>query len=178
MEAYPSLIETERLKLREISSDDVAFILALLNEPAFIRNIGDRGVRTAADAAHWIETVARANYARLGFGHYTVVLRSTGEPIGICGFRTREGLAVPDLGYAILERHWSRGYASEAARAALDYACQSLRLERVAAICAPDNLASRVVLEKLGFGLRETTRLPGEDHDVLLYVIELAVPSV
>ena len=166
------LIESDRLRLREMSSDDVGFVLELLNQPSFISNIGDRGVRTLEDAAHWIENVPRANYTNLGFGHYAVELKQTGEAIGICGFRTRAGLEIPDLGYAILERHWSRGYASEAARTALRYA-RVLQLPAVAAICAPDNVASRAILEKLGFRFRETTRLPGEAHDVRVYVISL-----
>ena len=165
------VIETSRLKLRELTQADTAFVLQLLNEPDFIRFIGDRGVRTPEDAAHWIESGPQANYARLGFGHYAVELKSSGEAIGICGFRTREGLDIPDLGYALLEQHWSRGYAAEAAQAALQYAAATLGLRRVAAICAPDNLPSRVILEKLGFTYEQTIRLPGEDHDVLVYAI-------
>jgi RimJ/RimL family protein N-acetyltransferase len=164
------LIESERLALRELTNGDVAFILELLNEPGFINNIGDRQVRTLDDAARWIETGPRTQYAQLGFGHYAIVLKQTGELIGICGFRTRAGLDIPDLGYAILERHWSRGYASEAGRAALQHA-SGLRLPQVAAICAPDNVASKAVLEKLGFVYRQTIRLPGENHDVQVYVM-------
>ena len=167
------LIETERLVLRELTAADTGFVLELLNESDFIRYIGDRGVRTLEDAARWIEAGPRANYTRLGFGHYAIELKSGGEAVGICGFRTRDGLDIPDLGYALLARYRASGYATEAARAALQYAARTLRLPRVAAICAPDNLASQAVLEKLGFAYDRTVRLPGEDHDVLVYVTNI-----
>jgi RimJ/RimL family protein N-acetyltransferase len=167
------MIETSRLVLREVETGDAAFVVQLLNEPAFIQNIGDRGVRTQDDALRWIESGPRANYASLGFGHYAVVLKETDEPIGICGLRTRAGLEHPDLGYAILEQYWGHGYAVEAARAILDYSRRSLGMRHLLAICAPANRASIVVLEKLGFHFQMTTRLPGEDHDVMVYGMDL-----
>ena len=167
------MIETSRLILREIEAGDAAFVVQLLNEPAFIQNIGDRGVRTPADALQWIENGPRANYTRLGFGHYAVVLKETAEPIGICGLRTRDGLEHPDLGYAVLKRHWGHGYAVEAARAMLDYSRTNLGLRQLHAICAPANRASITVLEKLGFRFHTTTRLPAEDHDVMVYGLDL-----
>ena len=172
------MIETARLTLREMDDADAAFVLQLLNEPAFIQNIGDRGVRTEDDAMRWITTGPRSNYERLGFGHYAVVLKETGEAIGMCGLRTRAGLEHPDLGYAILERHWGHGYAVEAARAVLDYTRTTLGLRHVLAICAPANRASIVVLEKLGFEFHTTTRLPGEDHDVMVYALDLLVDQI
>ncbi|HEY0306119.1 MAG TPA: GNAT family N-acetyltransferase [Longimicrobiales bacterium] len=163
------MIETDRLLLREFRPSDGAFALALLNEPAFLQFIGDRGVRTIDDAARWIETGPRANYARLGFGHYVVTLKQTDEPIGICGLRTREGLNDPDLGYALLQKHWGHGYALEAARAVLQWCRTALKIPRVLAICSPANGPSIAMLEKLDFTYQQRMRLPNENHDVLLY---------
>ncbi len=162
------LIETERLQLREMIADDAAFALELLNEPAFLHNIGDRGVRTLEDALHYIETGPRANYARHGFGHYVVVLKDSGDAVGICGLRTRDGLEEPDLGYALLQRHWSRGYACEAAKGVLEYS-RRLGLTQVLAICAPTNMPSIKLLEKLGFWFQYEVVLPGENHEVRVY---------
>jgi RimJ/RimL family protein N-acetyltransferase len=166
------LLETDRLILRQFENGDAAFALELLNEPAFLANIGDRGVRTVEDAVRWIENGPRANYTRLGFGHYVVVLKDTGEAIGMCGLRTRDGLDDPDLGYALLQRHWSRGYAAEAARAVVEYSRAALQLPRLTAICSPDNTSSVAVLEKLGFVFCNQRRLPNENHDVLVFVLD------
>jgi [ribosomal protein S5]-alanine N-acetyltransferase len=163
-----ALIETERLCLREIEIADAAFTLELLNEPGFLQNVGDRGLRTIDDAVRYIENGPRANYARYGFGHYVVELKESGEAIGLCGLRTRPGLEDPDLGYAVLQRHWAHGYASEAARAVLDYS-RRLGLVRVLAICAPANTPSITILEKLGFRFQYEVILPGETNHVRVY---------
>ena len=94
------IIETERLLLRQLSTGDADFILELLNEPSFIQNIGDRGVRTLADANLYIMNGPVASYARNGFGLYLVILKETDEPIGICGLIKRNGLDDVDIGYA------------------------------------------------------------------------------
>ena len=166
------MIETDRLLLREFRPSDAAFALELLNEPAFLQYIGDRGVRTIDDAARWIEAGPRANYARLGFGHYVVMLKQTDEPIGICGLRTRDGLNDPDLGYALLQKHWGHGYALEAARAVLQWCGAALGIARVMAICSPTNGPSIAMLEKLDFTYQRRMRLPNENHDVLLYAYD------
>jgi RimJ/RimL family protein N-acetyltransferase len=165
------VIETRRLVLREFELADAAFAFELLNEPAFLQNIGDRGVRSIADAIHYIQNGPRASYAALGFGHYVVELKATGEAVGMCGLRTREGLDDPDLGYAFLERHRSRGYASEAARAVLEFSRTILRIPRITAICAAENAPSIAILGKLGFAAEGRTRLPGESADVLLLAL-------
>ena len=166
-----TMLETERLLLREFQAADAPFALELLNEPAFIQNIGDRGVRTLEDAARWIDNGPRANYAHLGFGHYVMIAKASGVPVGMCGLRTRAGLSDPDLGYAVSQRQWGHGYATEAARAVVEFSHRVLKLPRVSAICSPGNRTSVAVLEKLGFVFVEQMRLPGEDHDVLVYML-------
>jgi ribosomal-protein-alanine N-acetyltransferase len=79
------ILETERLILRQMRAEDAEFIFELVNEAAFIRNIGDKGVRTLDDARNYILTGPVASYAKFGFGLYLVALRETGEAIGICG---------------------------------------------------------------------------------------------
>lgn len=167
-------LETDRLLLREFDVADASFALELLNEPAFIENIGDRGVRTLEDATLWIENGPLVNYARLGFGHYVMVAKATGQPVGICGLRTRVGLEDPDLGYAVMQRYRGHGYATEAARAVVEFSRAVLNLPRLTAICSPANRASVAVLEKLGFTFEQQMRLPGENHDVLVFALVLA----
>jgi RimJ/RimL family protein N-acetyltransferase len=152
--------------------DDAAFILELLNEPAFIRNIGDRGVRNLEDARHYIQHRLLASYEGSGFGLYRVDLKERAMPIGMCGFIKRPELADVDIGYALLERFWLRGYACEAASAVLEYGRKRLGLKRVVAITAPYNVASSKVLEKLGFRFERMLDLPNHGGKSKFYISE------
>jgi RimJ/RimL family protein N-acetyltransferase len=95
-------LETERLTLRELTTDDAEFILRLLNEPSFLRFIGDKGVRNLQDARQYILNGPIASYNQNGFGLYLVVLKSTNTSIGMCGLIKRETLADVDIGFAFL----------------------------------------------------------------------------
>jgi RimJ/RimL family protein N-acetyltransferase len=153
-----SVIQTPRVSLRELDIGDAEFILELLNEPAFIRYIGDKGVRSLADARDYILQGPMDSYARNGFGLYAACLRD-GTPIGICGLVKREGLSDPDVGFAFLAKYWSKGYAVESAAAVTSHARGILKLERVVAITSPDNSQSIAVLEKIGFKFERMIRL-------------------
>jgi len=167
-------LNTPRLALRALSEEDAPFILGLLNEPSFIRNIGDRGVRTIEDAVAYIENGPLASYARFGFGLYLVTLKSTGASIGICGILKRDALPEPDIGFAFLPAYWSQGYALESAIAVRDYARNAIGLQRLLAIVNPSNQGSIRLLEKLGFTYDSLTRLGPEAHDVKLYTCALS----
>jgi RimJ/RimL family protein N-acetyltransferase len=167
-----NILETERLALRELAPGDEAFILELLGEPAFLKNIGDRGVRSLEDASGYIASSAIASYRKNGFGMYRVALKESDVAAGICGLVKREGLDGPDLGFAFLERFWNRGYASEAAAAILVHARHKLSLGRVLAITALENRGSMRVLEKLGFRFDGITKLPGHAAESRLFVRE------
>ncbi len=161
------LTETERLGIRPMLAEDAPFILELLNEPAFIKNIADKGVRTLDDARGYIESGPRASYARHGFGLWVVELKATGEPLGMCGLIKRDGLEDVDIGFAFLERHGSRGYATESASAVLAYGFEQLGLRRIVAITAPFNAASARVLERIGLrdeGLIQLPQYGGENR--------------
>jgi [ribosomal protein S5]-alanine N-acetyltransferase len=171
--ARESRLNTPRLALRALSEEDAPFILGLLNEPSFIRNIGDRGVRTIEDAVAYIENGPLVSYARFGFGLYLVTLNNTGASIGICGILKRDALPEPDIGFAFLPAYWSQGYALESATAVKDYARTAIGLPRLLAIVNPSNSSSIRLLEKLGFAYESMTRLSGEAHDVKLYTCAL-----
>jgi [ribosomal protein S5]-alanine N-acetyltransferase len=165
-----SVIQTPRLDLRELSVDDAGYILDLLNEPGFIRFIGDKGVRTLADAREYLLQGPIESYARNGFGLYAACLRD-GTPIGMCGLVRREGLDDPDVGFALLSRYWSKGYAAESAGAVLAYAVEALRLKRVVAITSPDNWSSIAVLEKIGLRFERMIRLVDHSPELKLFGI-------
>ena len=167
-----NILETERLTLRQFTADDASFILELVNEPSFIQNIGDRGVRSLADAVKYIETGPATSYARNGFGLYLVQLKESGESIGMCGLIKRPALDDVDIGYAFLPKFWSKGYAVEAALAVKKQA-RSLGLKRLVAITDPANTGSIRVLEKLGFTFEKMVRLSAEDIELKLFGVEL-----
>jgi RimJ/RimL family protein N-acetyltransferase len=166
-----NVAETERLRVRWLNTGDSAFILELVNEPSWIRFIGDKGVKTPQDAVRYIENGPVAMYKRVGFGLYMVELKEIGQPIGICGLIKREGLKDVDLGFAFLPRFWSKGYAFESASAVISYGSKVLGLRRIVAILSRDNHRSSRLLEKLGFCFEGTIKLRPDDEELKLYGI-------
>jgi RimJ/RimL family protein N-acetyltransferase len=164
------ILETERLIVRHLTQDDGEFILELLNEPDFIRNIADRGVRTIEDAQAYIHNGPVASYAKNGFGLFAVELKETELPIGMCGLIRRDVLSDVDIGYALLERYWNKGYAHEAAAAVLSYGYKVIGLKRIVAITALDNDASAKVLAKIGLQFDRIIDLPGHGGESKLFV--------
>lgn len=167
------VLETERLVLRHLTEDAAAFILRLLNEPSWIRFIGDRGVRTLEGGRGYIAQGPAASYARHGFGLFLVELKDGGVAAGICGLIKRDALEDVDIGFAFLPEFRGRGYAHEAAAATLEYARRVIGLRRVAAIVAPDNESSIRLLEKLGLSFERAMRLPGDEEELKLFAREL-----
>ena len=171
------MLETARLLLRRLVPEDAGFILELLNEPSFVRHIGDKGVRTREDAVRYIAEVPMASYARHGFGLYLVAIKETGEPAGLCGLVKREALRDVDVGFAFLPRFWSRGYALESTAAVLGEARETWGLARVVAVVAPDNVASKRLLARLGFGFETTARLSPDGPDLDLMAADMRAPA-
>jgi RimJ/RimL family protein N-acetyltransferase len=165
-------LETKRLRLRRLCEDDAAFLVELLNQPSFVRFIGDRGVRTAEQAKTYVRDGPAASYARHGFGLLCVELKRGGAPIGMCGLLRRDALEDPDVGFAFLPEYWGRGYAREAAQAVVDAAREQLGLRRVAAITSLDNAASIRLLQALGFVERGRVTLAAGEPELRLFVRE------
>lgn len=168
------ILETDRLRLRKLAPADAPFILRLLNEPSWLRFIGDRGVRTLDDAVAYIANGPMAMYESHGFGLYLVELKDDGTPIGMCGILKRDALEDPDLGFALVPEFWSKGYAFEAARATLDYAAGTLGVERVGAIVNPENEASIALLLKLGMRFERVIRLKEDGPELQLFLSPLS----
>ena len=167
------VLETDRLNLRWLSTDDAEFILELLNEPSFLRFIGDKGVRTLDDARDYILNGPADMYTRLGFGLYLTELKDGSVPIGICGLLKRDGLEDVDIGFAFLPKFWGRGYAYESAAAVMAYGKTVLGLNRIVAITSPDNYASGRLLEKLGLRFERMIYLSNDAPQVRLFASDL-----
>jgi ribosomal-protein-alanine N-acetyltransferase len=155
-----TVLETDRLLVRHFTLEDAAFILRILNEPSFLQNIGDRGVRTLEQASTYLLEGPIKSYELHGHGAYVVMLKEALQPIGLCGLIKRDAFEDVDIGYAFLPEFWSKGYALEAAAAVLDYGLRTLRLPRIIALVSPANADSIKLLKKLGFSLSRETRMP------------------
>ena len=165
-----SMISTQRLLVRPITIDDAPFILTLLNEPSFLRYIGDKQVRNVEDARQYILNGPVASYERHGFGLCLMELKESHTPVGMCGILKRDGLPDPDIGFALIPDFWNKGLAFEAATAVLKDARERLKLDRVLAITSLDNDASINLLERLGFRFERVMQLTPESDPVKLFV--------
>ena len=167
------ILETDRLLLRLISTDDAEFFLGLLNEPSFLRFIGDKKVRSLEDAHNYIVNGPIQSYQRFGFGLYLVELKDTSVPIGICGLLKRDALDDVDIGFAFLPDFWARGYGFESARAIMIHGRNTMGLKRILAITSPDNVGSIALLEKLGLKYERITKLSEDASEVKLFAADL-----
>lgn len=161
--------ETPRLRLRHFTVDDAPFILRLLNEPSFMENIADRGVRTLDAARDYLLGGPIKSYERNGFGLNCVELKDGRVPIGMCGLIKRDTLEHPDLGYAFLPEHWSKGYALEAAAEMMVKADETFGMRRVVAITSVGNERSIRLLERLGFRYERHITLGDDPEEVKLF---------
>ena len=161
--------ETERLVLRRLGVEDAAFMLALLNDEAFVQNVGDRGVKSLEDARTYLLKGSIASYAQHGFGFWCVVQRDSGASIGICGLARRETLDDVDIGFAFLPGYRSQGYALESARAVMRIARDVFGLRRLVAITSLENQASAALLEKIGLRFERMVRVGEEVHEIRLF---------
>src|SRR5258707_775241 len=168
MSSSSMVLETERLVLRRLSTDDAEFVLGLLNEPSFLRYIGDRGVRNLEQATQYILNRLVTSYERNGFGLYLVELKESGIPIGISGLVKRDTLPDPDIGFAFLPAYWSKGYAVESAVAVMNHAREVLGLTRIVAITSLDNEASAKLLGKIGLRFERLIKLSEDEEEIKL----------
>jgi RimJ/RimL family protein N-acetyltransferase len=166
--------ETARLRLRELASDDAPFILELVNEPAWLQFIGDKGVRTPADARKYIAEGPVASYRANGFGLFLVELKEPAGSIGICGLIRRPTLSDVDLGFALLSKHCGRGHAREAAAAVVEFGRTKIGLQRLVAITLPENERSIRVLESVGFAFERRVNLTEDSEELALYARDLS----
>jgi RimJ/RimL family protein N-acetyltransferase len=170
------VLETPRLRLRHLSANDAAFMLELLNEPGFLRNIGDRGVRTVEQARQYILTGPAASYIQHGFGLNLVEAKQSGIGVGMCGLLRRDCHPDVEVGFAFLPAARGRNYAFESAQAVIELGMRTLQLPRIVALTAPDNLASMRVLEKLGFRFDRMVQWMNPVRGSRLFVLDSRVP--
>lgn len=164
--------ETERLLIRPISPEDGELIFKLYNSPKFIQYIGDRNIKSIADAEEYIKSRFLPQFERLGFGNYLIMTKDGNEKIGGVGIFEREGLDIVDIGYSLLEEFEGKGYAYEAAEKVKSIGMDEFGLTKISAIISKDNLSSQKLIEKLGLKFQKYITLPGEDEELKYYETE------
>ncbi|MGA9286737.1 MAG: GNAT family N-acetyltransferase [Anaerobacillus sp.] len=165
------IIETDRLILRLLTTNDADFILKLLNDPSWIKYIGDKEVTTPEDAKNYILSGPLSMYSQLGYGLYLVEIKEGKIPIGLCGLIKRDSLEDTDIGFAFLSEFQSKGYAYEAASATLSYGLDQLRLKRIVAITSQDNDASSKLLKKIGMNFEQVVIAADHSEELNLFSI-------
>ena len=164
--------ETDRLLLKPTALKDAEFYFRLFNTPKWLQFIGDRGIRTVADAEKYIRIRMFPQLKRLGFCSYTLFRKVDMEKIGSCGLYEREGLEGVDIGFAFLPEYEKQGFAFEAANRLKQAAFEDFRLPFLNGITLAENLNSQRLLEKLGLKYRSKVKLPDDDEELLLYRLE------
>lgn len=164
-----TILTTDRLLINEITLDDAAFMLELMNDKDWIKNIGDRGIRTIEDAEEYIRSRFLKTYSESDLGFYGLVLKNSHQIIGVAGLIDRDGIDDVDIGYGILPEFRGKGYAFEATKAVYDYGYNKLKLKKIVAIVNPENPSSINLLSKLGLEFEKMVRLPDEEIDIMLF---------
>lgn len=166
------ILETERLLLQPMQIEDADLILELYNTPHFFEFIGDRNLKSIADAEHYIESKFLPQFERLGYGNFLIQLKADGKKIGGVGIFERVGIAVHDIGFSFLPEFEGKGYGFEAASELMKTAFTQWGLTKLSAMTSKENTASQKLIEKLGFQYQSTAQLPDKDEHLLYYEIE------
>lgn len=164
-----STYTTQRLSLKPSDLNDAAFILELFNTPKWIKYIGERNVNTVEDAKQYIGNRMVTQYKSLGYSNFTVINTADQQKMGTCGVYTRDGLDIPDIGFAFLPAFEGKGYAFEAASKVLALAKNKFKLSKVSAITTRENLSSQKLLNKLGLVFKKIVHIPNDPEDLLYY---------
>jgi RimJ/RimL family protein N-acetyltransferase len=167
------ILETERLTLRTINPDDAAFYYELVNDPTWLEHIGDKGIRSVEAARTAIIDGPCVMQERLGHSLYVMELKSTGQPIGMCGLIKRDSLPEVDIGYAVRPAYFGQGYTFEAAQAVVAYARDVLGIKRLMGITSPANTVSINLLGKLGLAFIGHKPMPPDDKPTNIYQLDL-----
>lgn len=164
------LISSNRLHLSEFSLKDASFFFELVNDPDWIKYIGDRNIKTISDSEDYLKNKIIPSYKQFGFGFYVVRLKESNLPIGMCGLIKRDWMSYVEIGYAFLNKHRSKGYAIEASIATKKYAKEEIGISKIAALTDVDNEKSGNLLNRLGLEFERLISYPGEQKKCKLYL--------
>ncbi|MCT3649472.1 GNAT family N-acetyltransferase [Elizabethkingia anophelis] len=142
------ILETERLLLRELNSDDAGDFFNLNENPNVIKYTGDKAFQNIDEAREFLENYQ--DYRLNGYGRWAVMSKENNEFVGWCGLKYNSSTDETDVGFRFFEHYWNKGFATESAGACIDYGFKNLNLNTVVGRAMQDNAASVKILEKLG----------------------------
>jgi ribosomal-protein-alanine N-acetyltransferase len=163
-----TILETGRLRLREFAFSDAQDIFLLNSDPEVVRYTGDFPFEDVKAAETFLKSYA--DYQKNGFGRWAVIDKNSGDFLGWCGLKFTADKSETDIGFRFFKRHWNKGYASESAKACLEYGFKSLGLTTIIGRAMADNKASVNVLEKIGMSFEKPFDFDG--HAGVIYKID------
>jgi RimJ/RimL family protein N-acetyltransferase len=143
-------LETPRLILRPHTEADAADFVTLNCDEVVVRYTGDVAIHTEVEALHIFRNIIFPQYEKNDMGRLAVILKSTGEYLGWCGLKFLEEDNEVDIGYRLMQKHWGKGYATEAAEACIKEGFEYYKLSEIVATVVPENTGSVKVIEKIG----------------------------
>ena len=160
------MIDTDRLGLRELGTDDAESLFEILSDAETMKYYP--APYTIEGVNRWIDKSIES-YHKNGFGLWAVILKETNSFIGQCGISLQDidGEIVPEIGYHIHKRYWNRGYVTEAAKAALQYGFHQFGLKKLFIHTYVKNTPSQRIAEKLGMKKIKEYAKHIESHDVV-----------
>jgi RimJ/RimL family protein N-acetyltransferase len=167
MDQIKIILTTPRLLLRKFLISDAEHFYKLSLDPDVLTFTGDPPFESVENAAEFLKDYYQ--YKRYGYGRWAVILKETGEFLGWAGLRHSDLMAQTDLGFRFFKQHWNNGYATEAGKACIEYAFNTLKLPNLVGRVMKGNKASIRVLEKCGMTF--VTEMEFELHDGYLYEI-------
>lgn len=161
-------IETRRLRLRRFTPDDLNNLCAIRSDPEVMRYIG-KGRPESVDQVQTALNKVLAHWEQHGFGRWALIDKASDGLIGWCGLSHLENTEDVEIGYGIAKSHWGKGLTSEAGAVVIKWGFEDLGLDHIVGVAWPDNIASRRVMERLGFKFVKMTR--NYDTEVVYYAI-------
>ena len=169
---YRDQLESQRLRTRFITAEDVIPWTEFFNDPEAIELFPTFGLNTIEERVqHWIDRQL-ARYRENRYGLQMLIDKQTNSLIGQCGLMLQvvDGIQELEVGYHIIKKYWGKGYAPEAARLFLDFAVEHDLADSVISIIDIRNDKSMRVAEKNGLSRDKQTRWL--DMDVFIYRIQ------
>jgi RimJ/RimL family protein N-acetyltransferase len=152
-----TVLETNRLIMRPLTGDDFDDYATMLSDPQVADGLAENAGTSPEDA--WRSLTLFIGHREIrGYSHWALVEKATGRFVGRAGPWQPHGFPGLGIGWCLAREHWGKGYATEAARASLDYCLTELRAREVISIILPGNLRSVLVAERIGHRhLRDVT---------------------
>ncbi len=162
------IIETQRCYLRELSINDAQHFYDLNTDQEVVKYTGDKAFGTVSEAKSFLENYNQ--YELYGYGRWAVIAKSNNEFLGWCGLKYSPDLDEVDLGFRFFRKYWNQGYATETAKACIDYGLNDLQLTKIVGRAMELNVGSVKVLEKTGMTF--IGKFDFDLHEGVLYQIE------